>query len=411
MISRPYDPDRDQKAVHRIWRETDWIDRDDDDDTKYLDIFLSNSKALVAEINGTAECLVNSCPGTIRHQHNDISSVIVAAVTTSLIARKQGFASRLTAEIIAEAAETGLETAALGMFEQGYYSRLGFGTGPYEHMIQFDPAQLDLSIKPGIPERLGIDNYRDVHSALMKRWRGHGGVLVNPPEHVHAELGWTENPFGFGYRNSAGELTHFVWGEAKDEYGPYNITALAYRSREQLLELLALLKSLGDQVLSVRLTEPCHIQLQDLLSKPFRGQNTTKGGKYAESIIAEAYWQIRMNDIAACLAKTHLSDKPTLSFNLSLSDPIEAYLPAEQSWRGVGGDYVIHLGEQCAAEPGQKKTLPILSASVGGFSRLWLGCASANVIATSGEISGAQELLDQLDHSLSLPLPKTGWNF
>ena len=71
----------------------------------------------------------------------------------------------------------------------------------------------------------------------------------------------------------------------------------------------------------------------------------------------------------------------------------------------------VHLGEDCEAVSGHGKGLPLLQADVSGLSRLWLGCASADVIATSGEISGPQELLDALDRTLSLPLPKIGWQF
>ena len=411
MSFRPYDPAKDQKAVHRIWRETDWIDRASKDDAGYMDIFLSGSRVLVADINDEAECLVASCPGSMRYLGGDISVAFVTAVTTSLIARKQGLASRLTAKIVAQDAEAGLKIAALGMFEQGYYSRLGFGTGPYEHKVSFNPSQLNIAYKARIPERLGIDNFKDVHSALMHRWRGHGGVLLDPPELVHAELGMTESPFGLGYRDSSGYLTHFIWGSLKKESGPLKITALAYRSREQLIELLALIKSLGDQILVAHMMEPFHVQLQDLISEPFRRQSTTRGSRFAESNTAEAYWQIRINDLPGCLAQTHLPGRPTLSFNLSLIDPIEKYLAADQNWRGVAGEYTIHLGEQSEAQIGHRSGLPELVASVNGFSRLWLGCACANAIAIAGELEGPEDLLDQLEQCLSIPLPKPGWDF
>lgn len=81
-----------------------------------------------------------SVPGNILHLQDEISTGIVSAVTSSLIARKQGLASRLTAKIVAEDAESGL-----------------------------------------------------------------------------------------GYRDDLGELTHFVWGERKEESGPYKVGYLAYR--------------------------------------------------------------------------------------------------------------------------------------------------------------------------------------
>ncbi|HIN90962.1 MAG TPA: hypothetical protein EYN04_10100 [Porticoccaceae bacterium] len=58
-----------------------------------------------------------------------------------------------------------------------------------------------------------------------------------------------------------------------------------------------------------------------------------------------------------------------------------------------------------------KKNLPVLHATVGGFSRLWLGSVRANALTVTGEIHGEQGLLDKLEQSLSLPLTKAGWEF
>lgn len=411
MNYRPYDPEKDREAAQGIWEEIKWIDRDDEDDAKAMEYFLAESRTLVADVNGQAECLVASAPGTILHLNQEINLGIVAAVTTSLIARKLGLASRLTAELIAQDVAAGAEASALGMFEQGFYSRLGFGTGPYEHNVHFNPAHLQINKKAAAPERLTTDQYADIHSALIKRWRGHGSVQVLPLGHTRSELIWTEDSCGFGYRDKAGELTHFIWGELKDEHGPLKITALAYRNREQLLELLALIRNLGDQIYKVSLVEPVHVQLQDLIKEPFRNQNISEGGKYEQLNSAEAFWQIRINNLETCLAKTKLSAPKELKFNLTLKDPITEFLSNEHSWNGIGGDYRVSLGADCKTAEGFEDSLPVLCASVGGFSRLWLGCANANALASSGEISGPQSLIDDLDKTLRMPIPKTGWDF
>ncbi|HAT25532.1 MAG TPA: hypothetical protein DCS89_00840, partial [Gammaproteobacteria bacterium] len=98
---------------------------------------------------------------------------------------------------------------------------------------------------------------------------------------------------------------------------------------------------------------------------------------------AEAYWQLRINDLPSCLAMTRLPARPGLSFNLYLADPISEYLADDQAWQGIGGDYTIHFGEQSEAMPGHKKNLPVLHAAVGGFSRLWLGSVRANALAVT----------------------------
>lgn len=411
MKFRPYDPQRDQKAVRRIWEEIGWIDRDEDDDAKYLDTFLSACKALVADIDESAECMVAGTEGTLRHLDSELSLNIIAAVTTSLVARKQGLASRLTAAVIADAAQSGSDLSALGMFEQGYYTRLGFGTGPYEHRVQFDPAHLAISSRARVPQRLTVDDFKDVHSALTNRWATHGSVNLIAAELAQAEMGWTEDSFGLGYRNEAGELTHFLWGENKGEHGPVTINALAYQDREQLRELLAMLKGLGDQIYSVSMLEPSHLQLQDLISSPFRRQTTTEGTEFEESNDAEAFWQVRINNLQSVLEKTSLKNREELEFNLVIDDPITRYLANDSAWQGIGGNYTVHLGEKCSATPEHTAGLPLLTSSVSGFSRLWLGCAGATAISMSGELEGDQNLLDSLERCLRLPTPKTGWEF
>jgi len=230
-------------------------------------------------------------------------------------------------------------------------------------------------------------------------------------EQAQAEMGWTEDALGLGYRNDKGDPTHFIWGENKGEHGPLTINTLAYQNAEQLLELLAMLKGLGDQIYSASILEPSHLQMQDLISSPFRRQATTQGSEHEEGNYAEAFWQIRINNLQAALKKPHLIGRPNLSFNLELTDPIGQFLDKEASWRGIGGDYTITLGENCCAVTGHRSDLPLLKASVAGFSRLWLGCASAAAIYLSGEIQATQELLSTIERCLSLPLPKTGWEF
>jgi predicted acetyltransferase len=210
MIIRNYDPKKDQKAVHRIWEEIDWIDRDDEDDKKYLDIHMSGSRSLVADVNGAAECVVNSSPGSIQYLKEELPIAIVASVCTSLVGRKQGLASRLTAKLVAEDAVNGAIISVLGMFEQGYYSRLGFGTGPYEHFVSFDPSQLIVNRKASIPVRISNEDYNDVYKAMLNRRCDHGAVKLLAIEMTQWEMGATEKPFGLGYWYEKNILTHFI---------------------------------------------------------------------------------------------------------------------------------------------------------------------------------------------------------
>ncbi|HAO88633.1 MAG TPA: hypothetical protein DCR00_06900, partial [Gammaproteobacteria bacterium] len=89
----------------------------------------------------------------------------------------------------------------------------------------------------------------------------------------------------------------------------------------------------------------------------------------------KAWWQLRINDLATCIAASHFSNHSTLSLNLTLDDPIRHHLDSSQPWQGISGEYTLHLGQECKVSAGHSKKLPQLNASVGGFSRLWLRAA------------------------------------
>ena len=76
----------------------------------------------------------------------DLPLSVVSSVTTSLIGRKQGLAGATTAEALSRSAQSGAAVSLLGMFEQGFYDLLGFGSGPPSLHYRFDPAALKASI-------------------------------------------------------------------------------------------------------------------------------------------------------------------------------------------------------------------------------------------------------------------------
>jgi hypothetical protein len=185
---------------------------------------------------------------------------------------------------------------------------------------------------------------------------------------------------------------------------------LAYRTREQFLELMALLKSLGDQIRCIRIPEPPGIQLQDLVDRPIRQRIATKGSKFESAISPGALTQMRICDVPGCLEHTHLWGE-TCRFNLVLIDPIADLLEEEAPWRGVAGEYVVTAGGASGAEPGSNAVLPTLRASVGAFSRLWMGVRPATGLALTDNLAGPPELLEQLDRAFCLPAPHLDWEF
>jgi hypothetical protein len=412
MCFRAYDPERDRDAVHRIWHETGWIEPGHE---RMLDVFIEASRSWVAEVAGEAECLVSTAPGTVRYLEADLPMSCVTAVTTSRVARKQGFGARLTAAALAADAAEGAAVSALGMFEQGFYNRLGFGTGSYEHLVRLDPATLRSGCgdRPRVPRRITPDDWAMVHASRLRRYRPHGACNLDPPGLTRAEMLEHKNGFGLGYTDGPdGELTHHLWCSAREdvESGPYRVEWITWQTPEQFLELIGLLKNLGDQVCQVQLREPAAIQLQDLLEKPLSQYAISEGSKFESRVKAIAYWQMRICDLPGCLQRTRLGTGD-VRFNLRLIDAIEEYLSDDAPWRGVAGEYVVTLGAGSGAEPGRDASLPTLRASVGAFTRLWLGVRPAAGLAITDDLRGPPELLEALDGVLRLPEPHPDWDF
>ncbi len=408
MILRAYDPERDREATRRIWREVGWIEKEREEG---MSRYVEAARALVGEIDGEAECLVCTAPGDIRFLTEDLPLSAVTGVTTSRIARKQGLAGRLLAQALALDAAEGALVAALGMFEQGYYNHLGFGTLGYEHMMGFDPAHLNVQTNHRVPKRLAEKDFEVMHAARLARRRGHGSVNLYASVYTQFEMHETDDQFGAGYFNESGRLTHALWVRPKDvENGPYTVEWIVFNTRAEFLELMSLLKSWGDQVHLVKIPEPAGVQLQDLIRLPVKQSRVTRLGKFATGCAASAYFQMRMLDLPGCLAKTRLNG-PSIRFNLRLSDPIERFLESGSSWPGVGGDYIVTLGPESRAQPGTDGSLPYLAATVNAFTRMWLGARPASGLATTDEITGPHELLDQLDRVLCLPPPVPDWEF
>ena len=403
-MSRAYTTD-DLPAVQRIWKEVGWVD--DDSEAAHIEHFFAEGDVRLAEIGGEVACSVSTHSGTFRYKETDLPAQLVSSVTTSWIGRKQGFAQQLTAEALAAGAESGAAISLLGMFEQGFYNRLGFGSGPYEYIARFDPGMLrvDAGFRP--PIRFSAGDYSEVAAALRSRRLSHGGFTLDSDQYVRAELGWSSK-LALGYRDDSGRLTHFMTGETKGESGPYSIGFFSYESTDQLMELLALLQGLGDQVRSVSLAEPPEVQIQDLLAHPNRHKIITKGTDFEVGIRATAWWQARMLDVGACVAARHW-DGPPVRFNLRLHDPVVDV--ANTDWPGVGGTYVVEIGEESSAVPGEAAGVPTLRSTINAFTRMWMGARSATSLALTEEFDGPASLLADLDHALRLPTPRPGMFF
>lgn len=404
---RPFVFDRDLADVKRIWKEVGWVE--DDDEVAQLDHFFAEGDTLLGTIDDVAECSVHTTPGEVCLGPSALNLCAVTAVTTSRIARGYAFAQRVTAKQLAKAAQQGSAVAALGIFDQGFYDKLGFGTGSYDHRFCFDPGSLKIDRRPGTPVRLGAGDFAEVHQSMCARKKVHGSVSLHAPRVMQAELGFGEHAFGLGYRER-GELTHFIWLEPKGERGPYRVQFMAYQATDQLLELLALLKSLADQVYSVKMMQPPELQLQVMLDRPFRNSALTKGSDHQADHEAFAWWQMRVLDVGACLGV--LSCQQALNFNLRLTDPLEKHL-ADEGWQGVGGDYVISLGSSSSVQKVESidDSAPALHCSVNAFTRWLWGVAPATSLVITDDFRASEDLLPALDRVIEHRDPNYGWDF
>jgi len=411
MTFRLYNAEQDRKAALRVWREVGWLEKGEEKE-KAAALFLECGRTLVAEANGAPECVVNTMPATMRYLDEDLPFSAVTSVTTSRVARKQGRASRLTARAVALDAADGALVAGLGVFEQGFYNQLGFGSGGYEYWIAFDPARLRRCAKHRVPQRITVDDWARVHAARLARLGGHGAVSIIPAGYTQSEMMVSTNGFGLGYCDGPNdEITHHIWCRARGvDYGPYTVEWMSYQTWEQFLELMTLLHSLGDQVRLIRMREPRSVQLQDLVKQPFQRRQVSERGKFATGMRATAYWQERICDLPGCLEHTHLRGGE-VRFNLVLSDPVERFLDDDAPWHGVGGEYVVTLGSASGAVLGTDASLPTLRASVGALTRMWLGVRPASGLAVTDELAGPPELLEALDWTLLLPEPKPDWDY
>ncbi|MBT3275463.1 MAG: hypothetical protein HN368_20070 [Spirochaetales bacterium] len=407
-IIRKYSEKKDKKAARRIWTECGWLS-DDKKEKEAFDLFISSSPATVFEHAGAAECLVLSTPARLRYLEKDLSYSAITGVTTSRIARNLGAASLTLAQALRQDVEAGAVVSGLGIFEQGFYNRLGYGSGNYEHWLGFDPAWLVALPKPEVPSRFDVSNWKAIHQARLNRRKSHGAVDLLPPEVSRTDMMWLKNSFALGYKKG-GRITHCVVMHASElESGPYSVSWMSYQNLRQFRELLAVIRSLGDQVRQIRMREPQEIQMQDFIRKPFQLQSITKSGKYEAGSKAFSYWQMRILQLKPCIAAIKCRDD--LQFNLTIEDPIGQFLPKGTGWKGCQGEYTVTFGSKSSIKKGFTAGLDTLTATIGDFTRYWLGVLSAEALNISGKFDGPDDLLKTLDRINPAPTPAPEWDY
>lgn len=414
---RPFDLERDFEDLRRIWHEAGWL-IEDQSEGKALKAFMSSADAWVDDSPDQIECVVSTVPGEMRYLDADIPFCAVSSVTTGIVGRRQGLARGVLTHALRQAASDGSILAILGAFEQGFYDTLGFGTGSYERHLRFDPSDL-LRRRLGLPTgrsrrpvRFTAGDAAELHEARLRRMRRHGGCNIIPSGITEHDMLYFKNSFGLGFRDGPGGApSHYIWCVFQGESGPLVVYWMVFRSIEELRELLSLLVVLGDQYHAVELREPVWLQLQVALNRPFRRFDQTAEAKRSHGVSARAYWQARILNLERAVECLKLPDAGEIDFVLHLTDPLGEYLPENSDWKGVAGEYTIHLGTSSRAEPTVRGSLPELRCSVNALTRLWLGVATAESLSVTDGLSGDSALINALSTRLRLPYPGLDWEF
>ena len=405
---RPYET-KDLEQCLRIFHEIGWMDGKDSD-KEVFEAYTDGANSLVAEIEGEVEVFVVTRPGSCKYLNEDIPFSAVTGVATSRVARQQGLAGKVTVQAIEDSANNGAAMSILGMFDQGYYDKFGYGTTVYHHISTFDPAHLQVPRLTRSPKRLSKDDAAAMHTCRCQRKRYHGGCNLDGIGETRATTIWQEHAFGLGFEDDAGVLTHFLWIKPKGEHGPYNVWFTGWETHEQLIELLSVLKSLSDQIHGVRMADPSRLHLQDFLTRPLATYRARKGGNFDSDVVSQVWMQCRMLDVPTCVGAMKLCGDP-VSFNLELADPIAQYLQEESSWRGVGGHWVIRLGEESSATKGTDDSLPTASGTVNDLSRIWFGSSTAEAVSVTGNFKADPGLMQAIDEIVRIPSPEVDWDF
>ena len=409
-MPRPFDVARDLEHLRRVWRETGWL-KDSDTFKRGLNAYLDVCDTIVEDMNGEMEVGASRADACLRVQNESLPMCVIAVVFSRIAGRQGGHATRLTALQVAAGVADGAAVASLGIFDQGFYERLGFGMGPYVRRMTIEPSSLKVPKLKRSPVRLTLDDVDAMHACRVARRHGHGCVDL-------AHKGVTEfeccehRGYGLGFQEEDGRLTHCMWISTDDNLddGPWSVRWMAWQTKAQLFELLGVVKSLADQISGVRIADPPGLQLQDLIDRPFAWLRRTKGGRNYGNPTSIAYWEHRICDLPACMAALSLPGADAC-FNLRLSDPIGNFLPDDAPWRGCAGDWTVSLGSTCRAEAGHDAALPMLEASINAFTRLWIGARRADALVMTDDLDGPDALIELLSAQWALPEPATDWDY
>ncbi len=410
MRGIPYDPEKHLEGSLTTWKDAGWLEKGKEDTA--AEIFKA-STGLVGTVDDSVLALVLSNTGDLHHVLHEATLPFcsVSGVTVAFQGRKEGFGAALTAELLAIAAGKGAVCAGLGMFEQGYYDRVGFSNMPYWRNFYLRPSEIDLDgSMSSRPVRLEKEQWSEIHRSRTRRFRCHGSVNLEPVNTMDTML-LAPGAFVMGFRDPSGELTHHIcFTSCKGENGPLHTGWLAYRNRHQFHDLMLLLRSMGDQIDLIQLMEPPGIQLQSIVKKPLAQRRRSFQDPLKRVDIRTLAWtQCRILDLKGAIDGMRCPGEPC-SFSLTLHDPVEGFLDGSMAWRGCSGEYTVHLSENSFVETGHTGGSPLMRCSLNTFTKMWNGTARPAMLPFTDRVEASEELLMDLERALFMPEPSFDWD-
>lgn len=453
-------PDLEQLKL--LWKDAAW-DAELEDYEAALRHLIPHTHSLVADDDRGIAAVVASMGGEFQFLESSLPMSVVLSVLSAAHARRQGHSAELLTILLQQEQTRGAVVAVLGAFDQGYYDKLGFGTGGYDPVMVMNPAALRIPSHarraldhPSVRiRRITNADSEALFASWVRHKRYHGACTAKNVGFVSAMMhGMAGQGFGLAICEGSGTNEHIAahfFGKRLGE-GKLDILWACADTPARYLQLLEVIHRLSDQLEQVKLTPPPYIALHDLLARPLRDGIVHTGHPFDDALL----WQLRILDIPRAIHAVRLPIAETVHFTLRITDPVEKYAPAD--WTGCAGDYAVQLGEESRCVPlksqgeswgnaqqgewgetregawsesrgntqggargntqdnaqdnaQEAQGEAVLDASIGAFSRFWSGALRPSALSHSDHFHASEELIAQLERVYSVPTPFRMWEF
>ena len=349
--------------------------------------------------------------GQFRYLDRTLRLSAITGVLTASWARRRGYAGRLLAELLEEEQQRGAVVASLGVFDQGFYNRYGFGNMGRDPVLVLNPSAIRVPRK--VSGALGAAGTRivpishrdddEVYAAHIRRYTGHGACTIVKRGFIQGFLRYAgEQSFGLGIAVGDRLVAHFFGRRVSEEH--VDLFWLCADTQEYYIQLLALLRTLSDQLTQVKIVMPPDVMVYDFLERPLQW-----GVVHRHSFDDLLFWQLRVLDVVRAVEAVSIPLASPLRFVAEISDPIVAHSPS--GWRGCAGEYTMSIGLESRCVRGAEVGLSRVRMSIGAFSRFWSGAASARALACSDEFAAEDALLERLTREYCVPRPRRDCDF